>query len=592
MNNKSEGLKPLFLTFLSRGIGRRFAGYILLFSSIITLCITAIQLLNDYRRDINIIENHFQEIKTIYQDTLSTSIWVHNKNGLDLQLDGMMRLPTILYVRIDDELGKKIAQRGKHREQRIMKSSFELSHIHREKVVLLGQMIVYADLDEVYKALFNKLVVILISQTIKTFLVSLFILLLFYLLIGRHLYTMAEVAREVSAGSFKPMLDIGRDDELSDVASSFNDMTSKLSADKLHLEELVKIRTLKLVDEIKDHKETEAKLRSSQELLTKMGTIAKIGGWEVDLETMTPTWTGEVGTIYEVEEIPPVEEGINFYSPESRPIIQKAFEKLIAEGESYDLELQLITAKGQYKWVRTIGAPIYNETGKIIKAIGIIQDIAEDKKAKELIKSSLKEKETLLHEIHHRVKNNMTVISSLLSMQARKSHDERIKDALNESQSRVYAMSAVHETLHNSENLSEIDLQSYLSKITTSVFQTYSTDHREVNLKSDIEDSPISINQAYPTGLIINELISNSLKHAFPEKKKGEISVCMRRRDKELEMVINDDGVGIPDDFDWRNTKSMGLNLVRTLVENQLDGSIDMENQNGTKFTIKFNIET
>ena len=186
----------------------------------------------------------------------------------------------------------------------------------------------------------------------------------------------------------------------------------------------------------------------------------------------------------------------------------------------------------------------------------------------------------------------MTVISSLLSMQARKSHDERIKDALNESQSRVYAMSAVHETLHNSENLSEIDLQSYLSKITTSVFQTYSTDHREVNLKSDIEDSPISINQAYPTGLIINELISNSLKHAFPEKKKGEISVCMRRRDKELEMVINDDGVGIPDDFDWRNTKSMGLNLVRTLVENQLDGSIDMENQNGTKFTIKFNIET
>ena len=239
MNNKSEGLKSLLLTFLFRGIGRRFAVYILLFSSIITLFITAIQLLNDYRRDIGIIEDRLQEIQTIYQDTLSTAIWTHNKNGLDLQLDSMMRLPAILYVRVDDELGKKIAQRGDHREQRIIKSSFELSYLHRGKTVLLGQISAYADLDEVYDALFKKLVIILISQGIKTFLVSFFILLLFYLLIGRHLYTMAEVARKVGGGSFKPMLEIGHDDELSDVARSFNNMISKLDANRSHQEELV-----------------------------------------------------------------------------------------------------------------------------------------------------------------------------------------------------------------------------------------------------------------------------------------------------------------------------------------------------------------
>ncbi|MBT7617502.1 MAG: sensor histidine kinase [Calditrichaeota bacterium] len=100
------------------------------------------------------------------------------------------------------------------------------------------------------------------------------------------------------------------------------------------------------------------------------------------------------------------------------------------------------------------------------------------------------------------------------------------------------------------------------------------------------------MNQAYPLGLIINELISNSLKYAFPDEREGEISVSIQRRDRELEMIINDDGIGIPDRLDWRNSKSLGLKLVQTLVENQLDGTIDMESKNGTKFTIKFNIET
>ena len=153
-------------------------------------------------------------------------------------------------------------------------------------------------------------------------------------------------------------------------------------------------------------------------------------------------------------------------------------------------------------------------------------------------------------------------------------------------------MSAVHETLHGSESLSEIDLLSYLSKITTSIFQTYSTDSRRIQLNSDISNSPIILNQAYPLGLIINELISNSLKYAFPDEREGKISVSLKKQDRELELIIVDDGVGMPDSFDWKNPNTLGLKLVRTLVENQLDGSIKMESNDGTKFTIKFNIET
>ncbi|MBT4286421.1 MAG: hypothetical protein HOD92_03725, partial [Deltaproteobacteria bacterium] len=220
------------------------------------------------------------------------------------------------------------------------------------------------------------------------------------------------------------------------------------------------------------------------------------------------------------------------------------------------------------------------------------KEIAERKQGEELIRASLKEKETLLHEIHHRVKNNLTVVSSLLNLQANSINDDRLKEILKESQSRIYAMSTVHETLYGSENLAEIDLKLYLSKISGTLIQTYIDDPAKVTLKIKPAEIKVSIELASPIGLIINELISNSLKYAFPDKRTGEITVEMKKLDKELELTVADNGVGISEELDWKNSKSLGLKLVRNLVENQLDGSIDMESKNGTKFIIKFNIET
>ena len=153
-------------------------------------------------------------------------------------------------------------------------------------------------------------------------------------------------------------------------------------------------------------------------------------------------------------------------------------------------------------------------------------------------------------------------------------------------------MSAVHETLHGSGNLSEIDLKGYLSKVATSIFQTYNANPSTVKLNISIEEIPISIKQASPLGLVINEVVSNSLKYAFPEERKGEINLEMKKLPDALELTIMDNGIGIPGEVDWKNSNTLGLKLVRTLVENQLDGSIDMDSNNGTKFTIKFNIET
>ena len=277
--------------------------------------------------------------------------------------------------------------------------------------------------------------------------------------------------------------------------------------------------------------------------------------------------------------------------PDDLERIQNEFITLLkTDNASKEVEYQYKCKDGSYKWIQLAATNLTNYP--IINGVLMNYcDITERIQAEEQTKASLKEKQTLLDEIHHRVKNNMNVVSSLLKLQADNIEDDKIKQILKTSQSRVYAMSAVHETLHGLENLSEIDLKTYLSKITTAIFQTYSTDHQEIKLKSNVEEVPISLNQAYPLGLTINELISNSLKYAFPYNRKGEITVSMKKLNTELELTIMDDGVGIPDSFDWKNSKSLGLKLVRTLVENQLDGSIEMESNNGTKFTIKFKID-
>ncbi len=280
-----------------------------------------------------------------------------------------------------------------------------------------------------------------------------------------------------------------------------------------------------------------------------------------------------------------------YIHPEDRKmVLDRHLRRLKGEELPDNYLFRIIQRDDNTRWVDLNTVLI--EWGGKAATLNFMSDTTERKRAEEQIKASLKEKETLLQEIHHRVKNNMQVISSLLKLQSNGIEDIKIKDKLKESQNRIFAMSAVHETLHGSENLSEIDLNKYLSKIASSVFQTSSIDPNKVNLKSDIEKIPISINQASPLGLTINELISNSLKFAFPDDRDGKITIEMKKLDEKLELIVMDDGVGIPDELDWKNSSTLGLKLVRALVENQLDGSIDMENKNGTKFTIKFNIET
>lgn len=228
------------------------------------------------------------------------------------------------------------------------------------------------------------------------------------------------------------------------------------------------------------------------------------------------------------------------------------------------------------------------------KSLASLLDITEQKRAENQIKTSfleimedLKEKEVLLREIHHRVKNNMQIISSLLNLQSEYIEDKKALELFRETQSRIKSMARVHEKLHQSEDLARIDFAEYIRSLTADLLYTYATEPNLIKLKIDVEDVLLSIDAAIPCGLLINELVSNSLKHAFPDKRKGELCIALRPVDDKLILRISDNGVGFPEGLDFKNTETLGLQLVNALV-GQLNGTIELDRTRGTEFKITF----
>jgi len=223
---------------------------------------------------------------------------------------------------------------------------------------------------------------------------------------------------------------------------------------------------------------------------------------------------------------------------------------------------------------------------ELAKVVHALQDeVAERKRVEEQIAGSLKEKEVLLKEIHHRVKNNLQIISSLLNLQSGNMNKESAA-AFRESQNRIKSMALIHEKLYQSRDLSHIDFAEYVSNLTSYLARSY-TNNPRVNISTDIREISLGIDMAIPCGLIINELVSNSLKYAFGDGRTGEIRINMVMDGGKYILIVSDDGVGLPQEFDFHNSPSLGLQLVNTLVD-QLEGTIELEKAAGTTFTIKF----
>jgi len=225
------------------------------------------------------------------------------------------------------------------------------------------------------------------------------------------------------------------------------------------------------------------------------------------------------------------------------------------------------------------------------RAMRVWRIVDEYRKNEQEVRSALNEKETILKEIHHRVKNNFQVVCSVLSLQSQYIQDEQVLDMFMETQDRVRAMALIHEKLYKADDVGHLDFKIYMENLVHGLFWSYGTDPKRIRLEVDVEDISLGINWTVPCGLIINELVSNSLKYAFPSSWKGVGTIkisLFKNNDEEVELIVEDNGIGIPKNLDLRQIDSFGLELVTILAEDQLNGKVILKRNNGTQFRILF----
>jgi PAS domain S-box-containing protein len=277
----------------------------------------------------------------------------------------------------------------------------------------------------------------------------------------------------------------------------------------------------------------------------------------------------------------------DFIAPEDRDLARENIEKRLLEIPSaIRHELRMLHKTGVVLHVEVHGTR--TEFAGRPAVLGTLLDISERKQAEQQVRAALQEKEVLLREIHHRVKNNMQLISSLLNLQASSLNDPAILAQFRDAQDRVRAMARLHERLYGSMGLSQLNFADYARDLLQDIWRAYSATAEHVTLRLEIEPVPLTLDEAIPCGLIINELATNAFKYAFPARANGAIEVQMRAGpDRLIELVFRDNGVGLPVELDIANAPTLGLRLVDMLVA-QLKGRVDIKRGDGTEFRICF----
>ncbi|MCC7560786.1 MAG: PAS domain S-box protein [Methanobacterium sp.] len=340
-----------------------------------------------------------------------------------------------------------------------------------------------------------------------------------------------------------------------------------------------------VIDQTERKKAEEALLKSEtfyRAIFENTGTATIIVG--VDTIISMANKRCEALSGYPVEEIENKLSFMDFVHPEDQQRILE-YHKMRRSGDVNipdEYEFRLLDKDGEERQIMLYASIIPSTTDSVVSLL----DITQRKTAENEVKRSLNEKELLLREIHHRVKNNMQIISSLLNLQRSYIHDEEAANILQESQGRVKSMALIHEKLYQTSDLARINVEEYIQSLTMNLFHSY-TVNPGIKLSMDVSDLYFNIDTAVPLGLIINELVSNSLKYAFKDRDEGEIRISLLETAEpgKYLLLIRDDGTGFPHELDFAESHSLGLQLVNTLV-NQLDGEIEMITNGGTTFNI------
>jgi PAS domain S-box-containing protein len=269
-------------------------------------------------------------------------------------------------------------------------------------------------------------------------------------------------------------------------------------------------------------------------------------------------------------------------------VLQRLQEHLVDSSSPYAFDYRLRTQSGEWKWMANYGKVVERDAqGNPVRMTGVQQDITERKKAEETLQTSLREKEVLLREIHHRVKNNLHIISSLLDLQSDTLENEELIEIFADSQNRIRSMALIHEQLYQSPDLGQVEFGEYIHRLMSNLF--FSLGDRLSGVKPVIEVDAVYLNleTAIPCGLLINEIVTNAFKHAFPNDQSGEVYVKLHQHHNQLTLTIADNGVGIPGGVNWQNSSSLGLRLVKILSQ-QLKAEVKSDFSQGTYFQFVF----
>ncbi|MGD0283844.1 MAG: PAS domain S-box protein, partial [Dissulfurispiraceae bacterium] len=342
-----------------------------------------------------------------------------------------------------------------------------------------------------------------------------------------------------------------------------------------------------------DRKKAEEKLRKREWQLSESQRVAHLGSWDLNLISQELEWSNETYRLFDrspEDFVPSFNEFARLVHPDDHATMETNFFKALeSDANPYHVDVRIINDSGREWVMEAFGVVRRDSSGKALSIFGTAQDITERKMAEEQVQQSLREKETLLRELYHRTKNNMQVIISLLNLQSGGIDDKKTLQILEDTKNRIQSMALVHEKLYKAKNLSQVYLSDYINDLADALMKSHDADNGQISLQVDVARIPVSIDTITPLGLVINELMTNALKYAFPDNKKGEIIIkALKNEDGIIELAFSDNGIGIPKSIDLTKAESLGLKIVRALVELQIKGKLEIKTQNRNVFIIRF----
>ena len=276
------------------------------------------------------------------------------------------------------------------------------------------------------------------------------------------------------------------------------------------------------------------------------------------------------------------------HDPDMLPKVLAEWSASLSTGEPFEMEYPLRGADGYFRQFLTRSYPLKDLAGHVVRWFGTSTDVSELKQAEERLQAALHEKEVMLKEIHHRVKNNLQVISSLVDLQADAIDNPALSGLFQDVRDRVRSMALVHETLYRSDNLAHVEFAEYATSLLDNLWRSHGSSANRIRLKLDLQAVSLTVGKAVPCGLILNELAVNALKHAFTDRDEGEVTVMLHTKPGgHVSLCVCDNGIGLPTGLDWRQSRSLGLRLVQMLT-GQLNGTMEVKSNGGTEFRITF----